>query len=344
MKIETEIQYTKLNGKRAKYNIYEVNGTKITVDETETLLEEKYRPRKIFDLIITNELSKQLQGYIDNKNLPHLLLYSQAGGTGKTSISQVLSVETGWDSLTISSNIDRGLSVVKDKVVGFAQNLSMYGEPKLIAIEEIGDSTTAQTDSFKSVIDIYGKNCRLIITTNSMAKISQPLKTRFTIIDFNKIPESSHNEVYMKIFNRLKAILTIENVQHSDNDIAVLMKKYGFSYRELIHSLGECIKDDVLVISRLMDKDISSLSDILGLVNKKDITTIAKTAGSINHIQILEELSESYLDSIEDIMMIQPFIIHFNTAQQEISSVAFPDISFVAFCINLVKDGIRFKV
>ena len=343
--LEKDRVYKRLNGKRAKMDIYEINGVKISIDKSETLLEERYRPRLLDDLIITDEIYNQLNGYIHTNTLPHLLLYSQLGGSGKSSISQVLINEFNTDYLTIPLNIDRGMDAVKNKAVNFAQNLSQFGQFKILAIEEIGDATQMAIDSFKSVIDQYGKNARIIITTNSMAKISQPLKTRFTVIDFNKISEDKHNEIYKKIFNRLKAILTLEEVQYTDNDIVVLMKKYGFSYRELLHSLGECLVNKKLVINNLLNKDISSLDDILKLVNNSNVNELAKISASINHIQIMEELSEQYLDIINDINSIQPFIMRLNDLQRDIANgVMLPDISFLDFLLKLIQDKIKFKV
>ena len=47
-------------------------------------LSEKYRPKKIDEMILPDIIKHTFQNYLNNKNMPHLLFYGPPG-SGKTS-------------------------------------------------------------------------------------------------------------------------------------------------------------------------------------------------------------------------------------------------------------------
>ena len=51
---------------------------------------EKYRPKKLEDYIGNEHLKSSIKRYITENNLPHILLYSQSPGTGKTSAAKMI--------------------------------------------------------------------------------------------------------------------------------------------------------------------------------------------------------------------------------------------------------------
>ena len=62
---------------------------------------EKYRPRKISDCILSEDLKNTFLKFLDNKELPNLLL-SGTAGTGKTTVARALCDELGVDSSIIN--------------------------------------------------------------------------------------------------------------------------------------------------------------------------------------------------------------------------------------------------
>lgn len=342
--IEKNVDFTNLSNVRRKYDVYELNGIKLTRSANEPVWEERYRPRKIYDLIMPSKVTKQLEEYKNQGDLKSLLLYSQKGGLGKTSVSQVMIHELGADFLTLSANIERGVAAIKEKVVPFAQNLSMFGDRKIVCIEEIGDATPAQVDSLKSVLDRYASNVSIIITTNSMSNISQPLRTRFNIIDFNTIPTEDIQQMTIKTILRIKSILQIEGVEYTDDDIKYLFATYKFSFREIVNTLQSSVIDGKLVLSR---NAISSTStnELLKLINDKDFKRLAELSMGVNHSEFLEHLNNEYLNLLQDANHIPAIIMIMNTLQESLAkNVAFPNIAFMKACIDMINQKLMFKV
>ena len=86
---------------------------------------EKYRPRTVSDCILTDVNQAVFQGYVDNGEIPNLLLPGTAG-IGKTTLAKALCEEIGADYYLINGS---------DEVVTWiqsAQNVSPLHHPRLL--------------------------------------------------------------------------------------------------------------------------------------------------------------------------------------------------------------------
>ena len=104
----------------------------------ENLWVEKYRPRKIDDCILTNELKETFKQFVNQKELPNLLL-SGTAGTGKTTVARVLCEELGVDYIIINgSDEGRQIDTLRNKIKNFASTVSLTetGRHKVVILDE----------------------------------------------------------------------------------------------------------------------------------------------------------------------------------------------------------------
>jgi replication-associated recombination protein RarA len=70
---------------------------------------EKYRPRKIQDCILSEDLKNTFLEFVKKKEIPNLLL-SGTAGTGKTTVARALCEEIGVDYIIINGS-DEGRQI-----------------------------------------------------------------------------------------------------------------------------------------------------------------------------------------------------------------------------------------
>ena len=66
---------------------------------------EKYRPIDLSNYIGNEHLKIKVQRYLDTQDVPHLLLYGQAG-TGKTTLAKVITKNIDCDCLYVNASDD----------------------------------------------------------------------------------------------------------------------------------------------------------------------------------------------------------------------------------------------
>ena len=90
------------------------------VQQMNELWTEKYRPRTINDYVFRDENQKrQVQKWVEEKDIPHLLL-SGVQGTGKTTLGKVILNEIGVDDsdiLYINGSLQNSIDDVRNKII-----------------------------------------------------------------------------------------------------------------------------------------------------------------------------------------------------------------------------------
>ena len=103
----------------------------------EFLWVEKYRPWNIDDCILPQETKKIFLDFVDNKEIPNLLLCGTSG-VGKTTVAKALCNELGADFVLINGSEERNIDTLRVKIKQFASTVSLTvdGGPKIVILDE----------------------------------------------------------------------------------------------------------------------------------------------------------------------------------------------------------------
>ena len=241
----------------------------------EFLWVEKYRPAIVEDCILPESIKKVFQGFVEQKELPNLLL-SGSAGVGKTTIAKALCDEIGASYIMINgSDEGRFLDTVMNRIRTFASTVSLTSgaSHKVVIIDEADNTTNDVQLSLRAAVEEFHGNCRFIFTCNFINKIIEPLHSRCTVVDF-RVKNGQSVTLQGQFFERLRGILKKEDVQFEDKVLAKLITRYYPDWRRLINECQRYSANGAIDAAILVDVADVNLDNLLTALTKKDFKTV----------------------------------------------------------------------
>jgi DNA polymerase III delta prime subunit len=230
--------------------------------QDEFLWVEKYRPQKIDDCILPEAIKSTFAEFVENGDMPNLLLTGTAG-TGKTTIAKALCNELGYTSLIVNGSLDRNIDTLRTELASFASTVSFDGGKKCIILDE-ADYLNPQSfqPALRGFIENFSKNVRFILTCNFKDKIIEPIHSRTTLIDF-RTGKKDTPEMMSGLMKRILGILKEEDVKvESPAVVAEVIKKHYPDIRRTLNELQRYSAGGVIdkgILANVGETDVKTL-------------------------------------------------------------------------------------
>ena len=242
---------------------------------------EKYRPEKVDDCILPDESKAMFKGFLEQGEIPNLLLSGPAG-IGKTTIAKALCRELGADFYVINgSDEGRFLDTVRNKAKTFASTVSLTSgsRHKIIIVDEADNTTPDVQLLLRASIEEFQKNCRFIFTCNYKNKIIEPLHSRCSVVDFH-IKGKEKAQLASAFLKRINTILEIEGIDFELKVVAEVIQKHFPDFRRTLNELQRYAsrgKIDTGILAQVADVKIS---DLIGYLKGREFTNMKKWVSS----------------------------------------------------------------
>lgn len=206
---------------------------------------ELYRPKDFNEVIGVENLDRLVNMIEEPSEMPNLLFHGPQG-TGKTSVAKIIIEKLNpIDYIKINGSDDTGIDNIRERVYNFmTAKSSIEGKPKIIWIEEFDYLTHNAFAALRAMIEQYIKNARLICTANYLAKIPEPIQSRFTLLEFKKPKDTA-------ICVRLKNICDMEGIKAGDDILMEITNICNGDVRASINLLQQLSSNEIKTISSL---------------------------------------------------------------------------------------------
>jgi replication factor C small subunit len=175
---------------------------------------EKYRPDTLEGYVGNEHILEKVKIYIENEDVPHLLLYGVAG-TGKTTLAKIITNQIDCDVMYINASDENSVDAVRDKIRGFASSMG-FRKWKVVILDEADYLTPNAQAALRNLMETFSKSTRFILTCNYVEKVIDPIQSRCQTF---AITPPSKKEVAKRLFD----ILNEEGVEFQNEDLAILV-------------------------------------------------------------------------------------------------------------------------
>ena len=227
---------------------------------------EKYRPSTLNEIILDRSTKTYFNKVQVEQNIPNVLFVGKPG-IGKTSLAKIIVNDIlKCQYLYINASDENGIDTIRTKVLNFAQTKSLFGQIKVIVLDECDGLSIDAQKALRNSIEEYHDLTRFVLTANYKHKIIQALQSRCQVFDISY----DKNEYLTKLISIVKA----EELKINKEDFTKIIDNCYPDFRKGINALQKYYLSGGKENSSNITKDF--FDGLIGLLKQKKYSLIRK--------------------------------------------------------------------
>lgn len=294
---------------------------------------EKYRPDTLEGYIGNEYILEKVKIYIQNEDVPHLLLYGSAG-TGKTTLAKIITNNIDCDLMYINASDENGVDAVRDKIKGFASSKG-FRKWKVIILDEADYLTHQGQSILRNLMETFSISTRFILTCNYVEKILDPIQSRCQA--FAITPPSKK-----EVAKRLNTILTEEGVGFEMGDLVSVVNSGYPDIRRVLNAAQQQVVNGNLVINKQLTLEANYADKVVQeLISKNDAKTKFTNIRQIiadSGVKSFEPLYRTLYDRVDEYAggKVGQTILNIADGQYKDVMVVDKEINTMAMILNII--------
>lgn len=304
---------------------------------------QKYRPNKVSDLILPDNIKSTLLGYIKQGRIPNLLFCGGAG-QGKTSAAIAMCEEVGCDWIIINASNENSIDTLRTKITQFASTTSFSDAKKVVIMDEAEHMTPQLQAAFRNFQEEYSSNCTFILTCNFPKRIIEPIHSRCGVVDF-KFASKDKPLLATQFFKRVLQILDNENVEYDKKVVSEVVSKNFPDFRRCLSELQKYSATGKIDSGILVNMDETSFKGLISSLKAKKWMEMRKWVANnpdIDSAQFFRMFYDMAFDLVQP-KCLPELILLISQYQIYSSQVADQEINNAAFLTEMLTGSIEFK-